>query len=320
MTPCPDAAIADRILLDRALGHPICSQPQTPDSQAWRYLVRSEGIDFATAVQYQRIRVHSRHAQFIDAVESSDAPALAREVPRIVIMPGAFYRQYPRTGADGQIIRGVAAGLGWPIGRVEVSSLGTMAENSQALASLLRQLPSGPVILVSLSKGSSDVCTALARPELADAFKNVRTWLNLSGIVTGTALIAWLRSRPLRYWGVRALLALRRQPFAAVHELRREPGAPLCAPLILPAHLTAIHVLGFPLVRHLSDDWARRGHARVAPLGPNDGGGILLTDCEPLPGHVYPAWGADHYLRPPWIRDRLERIVRQSFPVPGWKL
>jgi hypothetical protein len=316
MTSRREAVAEDQMLLDRAGVHPIASNPQIPDARAWHDLVRSEGIDFATAVQYQRIRFHSRHAPFIDAVESSDIPAPGREVPRIIIIPGAFYRQYPGTGADGRIVRGVAAGLGWPVDRVEVPSLGTMAENAHVLASSLRQLPNGPVILVSLSKGSSDVCAALARSDLADAFKNVRKWLNLSGIVSGTELIAWLRSRPLRYWGVRALMALRRQPFAAVYELRREPGAPLCVPLTLPAHLTAIHVIGFPLVRHLSDNWARRGHTRLAPLGPNDGGGILLADCERLPGHVYPVWGADHYLRPPSITARLAILAGQSFPAP----
>lgn len=152
----------------------------------------------------------------------------------------------------------------------------------------------------------------LARPDLADALVKVRMWLNLSGIVTGTALVGWLQSHPLNYWGVRSLLALRRQSFAAVRELRREPGAPLSMPLTLPAHLTAVHVLGFPLIGHLSDNWARRGHARLAPLGPNDGGGILLADCESLPGQIYPAWGADHYLRPAWIRKRLATIVSQS--------
>jgi hypothetical protein len=314
MTPAADVCDSDQILLDCARAHPMASQSQMPDPLAWRDLVEAQGIDFATAVQYQRIRLHSRHAQFIDAAESSDPLIPSAEVPRVVIVPGAFHRQYPRTGADGQIIRGVAADLGWPVERVEVPSLGTMEENAVAIASLLRRLPNGPVILVSLSKGSSDVCAALARPELADAFANVRKWLNLSGIISGTALIAWLRSRPLRYWGVRTLFALRRQRFAVVHELRREPGAPLCAPIILPSHLTAIHVVGFPLVRYLSDDWARRGHARLAPLGPNDGGGILLADCEDFPGHVYPAWGADHYLRPDWIKQRLARLAHPSFP------
>jgi hypothetical protein len=310
--PSPDSA--DQELFDRARVHPMASAPQMPEPLDWRELVQAEGIDFATAVQYQRIRIHSRHAAFIDAVESVDVTLSSVEPRRIVIVPGAFHRHQPRSGADGQMIKNIGADLNWPVDRVEVPSLAPMSENAEALVSMLRRLPGGPVILVSLSKGSSDVRTALARPQWADAFANVQTWLSLSGIVTGTALVEWLRSRPLRYWGVRTLLALRRQSFAAVHELRREAGGPLSAPVRPPAHLRVMHIIGFPLIRHLSDDWAQRGHTRIAPLGPNDGGGILLSDCELLPGDVYPAWGADHYLRPPWIRQRLARLLHPSFP------
>jgi hypothetical protein len=75
--------------------------------------------------------------------------------------------------------------------------------------------------------------------------------------------------------------------------------------------LTAIHVVGFPLREHLSSAWAQRGHARLAVLGPNDGGGILLADAIAREGLVYPVWGADHYLRPAWdIRRLICRLVR----------
>jgi hypothetical protein len=56
--------------------------------------------------------------------------------------------------------------------------------------------------------------------------------------------------------------------------------------------------VGFPLAQHLTNALARRCYRRVRHLGPNDGAGILLGDVCRLPGHVYPVWGADHYLRP----------------------
>ena len=43
-----------------------------------------------------------------------------------------------------------------------------------------------------------------------------------------------------------------------------------------PAHVRVVHVCGFPLQRHLTHPWAARGYSRLSPLGPNDGGGILL--------------------------------------------
>jgi len=49
-----------------------------------------------------------------------------------------------------------------------------------------------PILLVSLSKGGSDVKRALEFPDAARAFANVAVWFNLSGILNGTPLVTWL--------------------------------------------------------------------------------------------------------------------------------
>jgi hypothetical protein len=263
-------------------------------------LAAGEGIDFATAALYHRVRTDSRRARFISRIESGDALSPPPEPPRVVVMPGAFAREYPHTGADGSRVFELSAQLGWPAERVEVPSLSPMAENAAVLARVLARDRARPTIVVSLSKGGADVRAALQRPDAIDEWRGVRAWVSLSGIVTGTPLVEWLRARPLRCTGVRLLLRLRRQRFAVLDELRRGPGAPLDGPFAAPPGLRIVHVAAFPLQKYLGDAWARRGHARLAPLGPNDGGGILLTDVARLPGDVYPVWGTDHYLRPSW--------------------
>jgi hypothetical protein len=275
-------------------------------------LVTERGIDFATAALYHHVRSDARRLAFFERIEG-DGPRRA-EVPRVVIMPGAFAAEYPHTGADGARVMELAALLGWPAERIKVPSLAPMTENAEALARVLAAQPCRPTVVASLSKGGADVRAALERPDAAEVMRDVRAWVSLSGIVTGTPLVAWLRARPIRYCGARLLLRLRRQRFAVVDELRRGPGSPLDKPLALPPGMRAIHVFGFPLQRHLGDAWARRGHARLAPLGPNDGGGNLLADVMRLPGDVYPVWGADHYLRPAaWdIRPLLLRILREA--------
>jgi hypothetical protein len=279
---------------------------------------RERGIDFATAALYHRVRSDARRAAFIQRIESADGPPPA-EAPRVVIMPGAFAAEYPHTGADGARVVELAGALGWPVERVKVPSLAPMAENAAALVRVLAARRGRPTVVVSLSKGGADVRAAVERPDAADAMRDVRAWVSLSGIVRGTPLVAWLRARPIRCCGARLLLRLRRQRFAVVDELRRGPGSPLDKPLVLPPGMRVIHVAGFPLERHLGDAWARRGHARLAPLGPNDGGGILLADVARLPGDVYPVWGADHYLRPrAWdIRPLLLRILREAAREPA---
>ncbi len=266
-------------------------------------------VDAATLALYDRVR--ARHAAFVARIDAG--------VPRpagpahVVVVPGAFHTRHRHTGADGQRVFDLAADLGWTAERAAVPDLGTLAANATVLLDLLARRRDRPVILVSLSKGGADVRTALATTgaDLGD----VCGWLNLSGLLTGTPLLAWLRGRPLRFWGARALLAIQRQPFAPLHELRDGPAAPLAGPVVLPPGVRATHVVGFPTVATLSHPWARRAHARLAPLGPSDGGGLMLAGVLDLPGDVYPVPAADHYLRPardvrPLLRNLLCDLAR----------
>jgi hypothetical protein len=295
--PTPPLDDDDRALLERAR-----------DATA-----SPEDIDLATAALYHRIRTSLEHRSFVERIESCAAPRLDGEPPRIVVMPGAFHTEHPHTGADGRRVFELAAKLSCPAQLALVPSLAPMAENAAALVHFLSRRPGKPTILVSLSKGGADVRAAMERPDAADALRDVRAWVNLSGMVTGTPLVAWLCDRPMRCLGVRVLLRLRRQRFADIEELRCGEGSALGRPFTVPLHVRAIHVVGFPRVRHLSNNWARRGHARLAPLGPNDGGGILLHHVLHWPGHVYPVWGADHYLQPAFdVRPLLLSILREA--------
>lgn len=273
-----------------------------------------DAIDRATTALYETVRASPRHGPLIRRIESDEPAEIAGPTPRVVVMPGAFHENHAHTGADGRRVLDLAAQLGWPAETVPVPSLGSMAGNAALLVQFLgRRRRDQPVILVSLSKGGADVRAALDRPEAAAELCDVRAWVNISGIVTGTPLVAWLRARPLRCWGVRLLLRSRGQRWTQIEELRRGPDAPLAPPMTLPPTLRAIHVAGFPRVRDLSNDWARRGHARLAALGPNDGGGILLRDLPDLPGELYPVRAADHYLEPAWdIRPLLLRILQEA--------
>ena len=272
-----------------------------------------ESIDAATMALCELVRDSSRHAALIQRIESGEPPAIDGAAPRVVVMPGAFHEHHAHTGADGRRVLELAAQLGWPAEVAPMPSLGSMTANAALLIEFLKRRRGRPIILVSLSKGGADVRAALDRPNAATELRDVQTWVNISGIVTGTPLVAWLRARPLRYWPVRLLLRLRGQPWAAIEELRHGPGAPLTRQLVLPSGMRAIHVAGFPRIRDLSNDWARRGHARLAGLGPNDGGGILLRDLLDLPGQLFPVRGADHYLNPAWdIRPLLLRILLEA--------
>lgn len=265
-----------------------------------RALSDREGIDFATALLYDRVRRAPAQGPHIDRIESltNSAGAVSMDAT-VVIVPGAFWRQYPGSGADGRLIREQAEGMGCRVETIPLPNFSSLAHNARLVRDWLSARRNGePIVLVSLSKGGGDVKLALASPDADDVFRHVVAWINLSGILDGTPLVSWLFARSWRSAWVRTLLHLRGYDLGIIRDLDRRPGSPLDFPLRLPSHLRAVHVVGFPLVQHATNRLARKCHARLRPHGPNDGAGILLADAVRWPGILYPLWGADHYLRP----------------------
>src|SRR5262249_33974209 len=155
--------------------------------------------------------------------------------------------------------------LGCPVERLPLRSFGALAENARAIVNGLAAQRARPVVLLSLSKGSADLKMALDHPDAADVFRDVIAWISLSGLVQGTPLVAWLRRRPWRWLGVHLLLWLRGQRYSVLEELRHEGDGPLHRWPKLPPHLRLIHVVGFPLRRHLTHPFAPRAYERLAP-------------------------------------------------------
>jgi len=269
---------------------------QRLDAAGLRLVARRRGLDFATALLYQALCRSERHGPLIARLEDppQKTPALAAE---IVIVPGAFYKEHPETGADGRIIQESALLLNCKTATAPLKSFGTVTENAALLADWLRDRPMGPIVLVSHSKGATEVRRLLGRPDAADLFRRIRAWVDLSGLFLGTPLVGWLRRRPFNFGLVRLLFWWKGFAFSALNEIDRDACPPWPDALAAAPHLDVIHVVGFPLQRHLSTPLTRRGYHRLSPLGSNDGT-ILLEDVFHLPGRVYPVWGADHYLRP----------------------
>lgn len=255
-----------------------------------------EGCDFATALLHRRIVESEQHGPFLRGLtkmrESSHTPRVT-----VAIIPGAFHRENPRTGADGRVAREVAEQLGLPVAVIPVSSTGSLAENARVIGDWLLAHRDDALILVSVSKGGSDLKTALARPDAAHVLERVVGWVNLCGILDGTPMADWLLSSHLLARANRFVYRIRGRSLDFLSDMQRFPGCALDFPLTLPAHLRAVHVVGFPLRRHLRNGLARRCHARLESFGPNDGS-ILLADTPRWPGQLCPVWGADHYLRP----------------------
>ena len=261
-----------------------------------RELTAREGCDFATALLHRRIIDSDRHDPFLRTLSGARSSSPITGM-RVAIVPGAFYRENPHTGADGRVIREVAEQLGMPVTVIPVSSTGKLAENARLITEWLTTQRGDGLILASVSKGGSDIKAALSRPDAGRAFERVAGWLNICGILDGSPMADWLLSRGMLARANRLFYKIRGRSLDFLQDLRYQSTSPLSIPLALPPHLRAVHVLGFPLRRHLRNGLARRCHARLESFGPNDGS-ILLADAARWPGQLCPVWSADHFLRP----------------------
>lgn len=274
-------------------------------------VAREHGCDFATALLFDRVCRSDKHGSFIRRVREGDFHVKAHEDFQIVVVPGAFHREYPHTGADGSKLIEPLRRAGLQLTIMPIPSFAPLKDGAALVADWLAANKREKTVLISLSKGGAEVKLALAQEQSHVWSRNLVGWIDLSGILEGTALVNWLERRHWRWWAIRAGLWARGQSIRTLKELERREHSALSSQTQLPAGLTAIHVVGFPLIMHLSNRWAKRGHARLAHLGPNDGGGILLADAVTRPGLLFPAWGADHYLNPAWdVQALILRLVR----------
>lgn len=262
-------------------------------------IIQERGVDFATALFYDRIRRSPEHGPFITEVEAlePDLRTLPRLAGKVVIAPGAYYREHPELGGDGLLLRQVAADFGLTATLLPVLSTGSVTANAQLIRQALAKEPDESVVLVSLSKGSADVRVALA--EGSPLCRKVRAWVQICGVLRGSpAIDGWLNGSWWQRWFLRGYLAYTRASIRLVSEMTHRPGSLLSSPVEAPPGVRVISIVGFPLTSHLTACGTRVRHQRMAPLGPNDGL-TLLRDAILEPGLVYPVWGADHYFHVP---------------------
>lgn len=270
-------------------------------------IARDHGCGFATALVYTCVRraYSAAHEIALANLHRPDASG----APEILIVPGAFHRERMDTGADGRRLQAILASLGYRSAILSTESFGALRTNARTLLDYLSS-GSEEILLFALSKGAAEVKTALEMKGAA-AFSRVLGCITLSGLWNGTPYVTWMRQRKLRCLGLRVLFACRGYEFSSMREIESYQGSSLDFEPALPSRFRLVHVVGFPLERHLTTPMARRAYRRLRTLGPSDGGGILIADAARFPGTLLPVWGADHYLRPsPAVTTAIAGAIR----------
>ena len=293
-------------LIARAASHPEFQSLSELTAARLREISEREGVDFATALLYDRVKKSPQHSAFIGLI-NEQVPSRKNSVEDMVVavVPAAFYKENPDSGADGKLILEEAARLGLRAKLIPLSSTGTLAENAKTLLDWLAGHHGEKIVLVSLCKGGADVKFALGLPKAQEQFRDVFAWINICGTLNSSPVAEWLLATKPRFFLAWLYCKCRGHNITFLRELAPSLHSPLSAPLKLPASIRLISIVGFPLRRHLTNRFMRLCYQRVSRHGPTDGG-VLLADACGLLGVIYPLWGADHYLRP---ESRARKII-----------
>ncbi|MDQ3159654.1 MAG: hypothetical protein M3Q51_01370 [Pseudomonadota bacterium] len=268
-------------------------------------LCRDLDDNTATAVLY-RYLAELRHREFVADVDARSAgPLNAQGKAKFLVVPGFFYAEHPDIGSGGDVVLASAAACGFAVDRVPMKSLGTVLENAAILKSALEADKHPNIWLVSFSKGAAEI--RLLMQQLGSRFPdNVRGWISISGIVGGTPLATMkFRSALHRLYG-RMFFPLLGTSFEAISQMRHDHEFWQDA-LVLPNDMKCIHVAGVPLLGHVQPLLVER-HQLLNEFGTNDGISLLQTTMA-APGHIYPLWGADHFLRTPRLSPLIYRLM-----------
>jgi hypothetical protein len=233
---------------------------------------RKHGVDFANVLLGMAFEQRWRT---LEAGLTTESPTV--DSVRVILLPGAFHKEFPRFGSGGGHVLDLCKQLGVPADRVPLLSLGRVSENVELIRKHFEENthPGEKWIIVSISKSGTEFRTFFETyPNLVH---NVAGWINIAGLVKGSPIADMMRES---FWRSRILRAF----------LRAKGGSE--GVMKLPLDLTVVNVVGFPYGKVSRS--LRNRYVYLSQFGTNDAG-VLHKDSIVEPGVVLPILGADHY-------------------------
>lgn len=297
-----------------ALGNRI---PSEAELRQWS---EAYSVDFAALVLARQLERRAGSDRFVTLwraqiadMRSADASGRFASigVPDDVVylfVPGWMYLSDPTSGADFATTRRVLARHG---GRVELARLldnGTVETNAALLVEHVRQLAvrGERVVLVSGSKGGPEAALALTSMRGQAEARHVVAWINIVGLLQGSALADLGTRWPACWWVELAVLPDR--SFDGIVSLTTARSAERAKRVDLPSHVLVVNYLGLPLSGQVSER-ARIGYRLLREFGPNDG----LTTIRGLiadQGVTVAEFGTDHFMAAADMEFRIVALAR----------
>jgi hypothetical protein len=219
---------------------------------------------------------------------------------KILFIPGFHYLSDPRSGADFANQRELMRELGLDVELVATAEDGTIQENAEIIAGIVRSESSyhSKIILVSTSKSGPETALALGRILPPAETTSVKAWISVGGLIRGTFLADRVMTWP-KSWIARIIFSLEKIDFRSMPELTTRASRARLKSIRLPRKILVVQYVAVPLSGDIADD-VRGRYTYLRKYGPNDG--LTLLADELVPGGITIAEvGFDHFYRDPEI-------------------
>jgi hypothetical protein len=276
-------------------------------------IARVESPDAAALALAAALQAQPRNRDFRARLDAAVAPAIDLESARarylFVMVPGWRYRVNWETGADLARPRALLERLGFATVLVPLDENGAIDANARALAAEIVRLRADgrALILVSTSKGGPEAHFALDILRRTGDAGHVAAWVNIGGLLNGSAIADGWAAWPRR-WFAAVVLAFQGFDMAAIDSMTTAASRARFAAATLPDHVLVVNYLGVPLASEVSPP-AQGGYAALVEEGPNDGLTLLADAIVPV-GTTVVARGLDHFYAAPDLDDRIAAMGR----------
>lgn len=302
LRPELDATIA---AITRDIGNRI------PTRSSLKSIAESHSTDLAALVLWQSMLRDSRNRQAqstflrefsrlrVDLRETPDRFAPNRADYLIVFVPGWLYKSQPGNGADFAKPRQALSDAGVRTVLLEIEENGTVEHNGDLIAKQLARLSRGEqkIIVVSASKAGPEAALALSELQSTNTNHNVKAWVNIGGVLRGSALADKALTWPT-CWFVK-LFVIKGDSFDGIESMATLRSAERASRVTLPSDIIIMNYVGIPLSGQITER-ARLGYSLLREDGPNDGLTQIIDEI-PEASITVPEIGLDHFFNDPKI-------------------
>jgi hypothetical protein len=278
--------------------------------EAFAALSNAGSVDAAAGAFAEAIEAIPRNREFRSRLDAPHRDLTAAQ-PRylFLLVPGWRYRVHAETGADLARPRAVLERLGFATQLVPLDENGTIEANARALADEIARLEADgrALILVSTSKGGPEAHLALDLLRRSGRAANVAAWVNIGGLLNGSAIADYWAAWPRR-WFAAVAFAFQGFGIASIDSMTTAASRARFAGASLPSHVLVVNYVAVPMSWEVTPP-SQANYAALAEHGPNDGL-TLLADAIVPQGITVLARGLDHFYAAPDLDDRIAATAR----------